>query len=162
MGLFDKLKADSPTSPVAVATPNLDRHLEALEEAPTNDLKPGELASMKAVASDVITPAPSSIASMLKQAAAKEEGNSSMSPIMIAQLVIMGMGLITDLIKAIRASKQGEEVDDAVFESAGGFLAKIGSQAGVKELNQDNISALLPAVKGLISKVHELRALNKD
>lgn len=85
-----------------------------------------------------------------------------MNPIMIAQLVIMGMGLIADLVKAIRSSREGEDVDDAVFESAGGFLAKIGGQAGVKELNQENISALLPAVKALITKVHELRASNKD
>lgn len=148
MGLFDQFKATTPVdlseALVLPSTPNLDAHLAAVEEAPTNDLKPGDLASM------------------LKQAAKEQEGTSSMNPIMIAQLVIMGMGLIADLVKAIRSSREGEDVDDAVFESAGGFLAKIGGQAGVKELNQENISALLPAVKTLITKVHELRASNKD
>lgn len=148
MGLFDQFKATTPVdlseALVLPSTPNLDAHLAAVEEAPTNDLKPGDLASM------------------LKQAAKEQEGTSSMNPIMIAQLVIMGMGLIADLVKAIRSSREGEDVDDAVFESAGGFLAKIGGQAGVKELNQENISALLPAVKALITKVHELRASNKD
>jgi hypothetical protein len=130
MGLFNKLGPDTSlgndTVVTAPATPNLDRHLEAMQAAD----------------------------------ALKAEGNPSMSPIMIAQLVIMGMGLITDLVKAIRASRQGADVDDAVFESASGFLAKVGTQAGVKELNQENISALLPAVRALISKVHELRQLN--
>ena len=133
MGLFDKLKTD---------TPNLDRHLEALEAAPNNDLKPGQLAEM------------------LKQAATRKD--DLMDPITIANLVIMGLGLITDLIKAVKQGESGQPADDAVFSHAGDFLAKVGTVAKVKELTPEAIQSFMPAIKDLISKVHELRLLNKD
>lgn len=84
-----------------------------------------------------------------------------MDPITIANLVIMGLGLIADLVKTIKQSESGAAADDAVFSHAGDFLAKVGTVAKVKELNPDSINAFMPAIKDLITKVHELRKLGE-
>lgn len=84
-----------------------------------------------------------------------------MQYVLYVRLALMVLAFLVDLIKGIKQRQAGVQEDSDVVERGLELLSQIGQVAGVKELNSENVKVFLPEIKLLVSKVAELKKLEK-
>ncbi len=76
------------------------------------------------------------------------------------KLALGVMGLLIDIARDIKAGGNSDNVT-SIVDRLLSSVKSVGIVADVKELKDLDLAPLAPLVKDFISKIHELKALNK-